>query len=155
MRLAEKAEDISLDDDPRPLDRVLFNRIKLLVEHEAIDRAWGCVLYRLHRLGRIDNDAREAGDRYWKIVDDHWKYQATDPDEAGQAVELAYRRVNRAKRRFKEATGVLGIHRKAVDSVVMSDEWPTSERAHKLVRNGLDALKIFFATGTKHERGPS
>lgn len=73
MRLVAKKAELELNTDPRPMDRVIFNRLKLMVEHEACHPAWGCALYRLHRLGRIDNDQREAGDKFAMLASDYKK----------------------------------------------------------------------------------
>src|SRR5512143_435050 len=71
MKLVAKKAELELADDPRPKDRAVFNRLKLMVEHEACHPAWGCALYRLCRLGRINNDQREAGDKFAAIARDY------------------------------------------------------------------------------------
>jgi hypothetical protein len=68
-----KAAEVSLHVDPKPMERVTWQRLKVVVEHEACHRDWGCALYTLHRSGRIDNDQREAGDKYAALVRDHRK----------------------------------------------------------------------------------
>jgi hypothetical protein len=70
MKLVKKntKADPELRDDPRPKDTVMWNRLRLMVEEEACDRAWGCALYRLHRTGWITTEHREAGDEYQRIV---------------------------------------------------------------------------------------
>ena len=72
LRMA-KAEVVSLQVDPKPMDRATWQRIKVVVEHEACHRDWGCALYSLHRIGKIDNDQREAGDRFAALIRDHRK----------------------------------------------------------------------------------
>ena len=72
MKLAKKAE-ATIKQDPRVLERPIWGRLRLLVEDEACHSDWGCALYRLHRTGRIDNDQREAGDRYAILIRDHRK----------------------------------------------------------------------------------
>jgi hypothetical protein len=69
MKLVAKTEP-KLTTDPKPLDRGTWNRVKGLIDLEAIHREWGCALYSLHRLGRINNDQREAGDRYAALARD-------------------------------------------------------------------------------------
>jgi hypothetical protein len=68
--VAEKAE---INTDPRPKDRAAWQRLRIAVEDEVCHRDWGCALYRLHRLGRINNDQREAGDKYTTLIRDHRK----------------------------------------------------------------------------------
>jgi hypothetical protein len=65
--------DEALTDDPKPKDRLIWGRLRLAVEDEVIHRDWGCALYRLHRTGRINNDQREAGDKYGSLVRDYRK----------------------------------------------------------------------------------
>jgi hypothetical protein len=68
-----KLSESTLTDDPKPRDRVMWQRLRLLVEDEACHRDWGCALYRLHRTGRIDNDQREAGDKFIPIAREYKK----------------------------------------------------------------------------------
>src|SRR6185436_20892658 len=72
VKMANKPEP-DVQDDPRPLDRVNWQRLRIAADHEAIHRDWGCALYTLHRSGRITNDQREAGDRYAALVLDYRK----------------------------------------------------------------------------------
>jgi hypothetical protein len=72
MKLVSKAEP-SLNNDPKPMDRATWQRMRVVVEHEACHRDWGCALYRLHRIGRIDNEQREAGDKFAAIAYDYKK----------------------------------------------------------------------------------
>jgi hypothetical protein len=72
LRMA-KAAEVSLHVDPKPMERVTWQRLKVVVEHEACHRDWGCALYTLHRTGRIGNDEREAGDKYASLIRDHRK----------------------------------------------------------------------------------
>jgi hypothetical protein len=72
MRIVAKpAGEPHIMDDPRPKDRAMWNRLRVVVEHEASHRDWGCALYTLHRTGRISNDQREAGDKFVKIATDY------------------------------------------------------------------------------------
>jgi hypothetical protein len=79
-----KAESISIKDDPRTIDRANWQNVSLAADNEAIHRDWRCALYRLHRTGKIDNDQREAGDLYAKLIRD---YRALWVDPMGQ-IEL-------------------------------------------------------------------
>jgi hypothetical protein len=72
MKQVAKVE-ASLESDPKPMDRVTWQRIRVAVAHEAVHRDWGCALYTLHRTGRINNDQREAGDKYARLVRDFRK----------------------------------------------------------------------------------
>jgi hypothetical protein len=71
LRMAKT--EVSLHVDPKPMERVTWQRLKVVVEHEACHRDWGCALYTLHRTGRIDNEQREAGDRYASLITDYRK----------------------------------------------------------------------------------
>lgn len=73
FKLVAKKLQTTIADDPRPLDRPTWNRVRDLVSLEAIHRDWGVVLYALHRLGQLDNDEREAGDRYTALITDYRK----------------------------------------------------------------------------------
>lgn len=152
MKLVAKPA-LDLQDDPRPKDRALWNGLRLLIESELAHPAWRCALYRLHREGRIDNDEREAGDRYWRVVDDYRRTQATDPEESPEIErELEYKRINRAKKRYNEVLGMIGFGRRVLDPLIFENEWPRSEREHLIVKQCLIVLKNFFATGTKRGR---
>lgn len=152
MKVA-KLKELSVNDDPRPTDRVVFNRLKLMVEHEACHPAWGCALYRLHRLDEIDGDQREAGDQYWRLVEDHKRWQATDPDELiPEARELAYARIDRIKYKYQEVRNLLGIGRKWIDALIFDEYYPSFQRDKLIVKQGLRLLaNYFFISGTKRE----
>jgi hypothetical protein len=75
MKLVAKSEP-RITADPRGLDRDNWQNVRIAVDHEAAHRDWRCALYRLHRIGRINNDQREAGDKYLKLIMDFrdlWK----------------------------------------------------------------------------------
>jgi hypothetical protein len=76
-----KAESISVKDDPKTIDRANWQNVSLAVDNEAIHRDWRCALYRLHRTRKIDNDQREAGDLYAKLIRD---YRALWVDPVGK-----------------------------------------------------------------------
>lgn len=152
MKLVAKV-DPELKDDPRSVDRVSWNRIRLLAEHRAIHDAWGSVLYRLHADGRIDNDEREAGDRYWWVIEDYRRAQATDPEESPEYQrELEYKRIAKAKKRYIEVKGMLGLGRNVLDRVVIENEWPCCEREQLIVKQCLSILKTFFLSGKRTKR---
>lgn len=152
MRVVAKAEAL-IQDDPRPADKATWHRLKLMVEHEACHPAWGCALYRLERTGRITRDEKMAGDQYWRVCEDYKRIQATDPeDEPEQGRDLAYRRINRAKRKYDEIKGFLGFGRRVLDPLIFEERWPESEKEHLIVKQCLVLLKNFFSTGTKRVR---
>jgi hypothetical protein len=74
--VAEKQDALDIKDNPRAKDRVTWHRIQDLVDVEACHRDWNIALYRLHRIGRIDNDQREAGDKYAALIRDRRKLWA-------------------------------------------------------------------------------
>jgi hypothetical protein len=151
--VAEKAEDLDLMDDPRPKDRVMWNRLRLVLEAELCNEAWGCKLYQMHREGFIDLEARKAGDKYQVIHSDWVKWNLTDPDvvrpEAKQFVEG---KIARAKRKYQDCRIIMGLRQKVVDMVVLRDEWPVYETQKREVRLALDDLATFFAKGTKRKQ---
>jgi hypothetical protein len=146
----EKRVDPEIKDDPRPKDTVAWNRLKLMVMDEACDRAWGCALYRMHRNGLIDTEQREAGDRYWKLIDEYKKVQEIDPDDVIEDSRAAViNRIMRKKKRRDEVVGILGMGRGLLDSVVIEDIYPATERQKVFLRAMLQSLAIFFKTGRK------
>jgi hypothetical protein len=58
----------TIKDDPVFLERTVWQRTSEAAAHEALHRDWGCKFYSLHRSGRINNDQREAGDRYIALI---------------------------------------------------------------------------------------
>lgn len=149
MKVAAEKK-LELEDDPRPRDRVVWNRMRLAAEAEAIHPAWGCALYRLHREGRIDNDEREAADEYIRVIENHKRIQATDPDERPD--DLGYRRVAKAKRQYNDAREAIGFGRRVLDPLLFEEQWPQSQKEHLIVKQCLIILKNLFATGTKRQR---
>lgn len=148
MAKVKNPDGLSLRDDPRVRDRVIHNRLRIMVEHEACDRAWGCALYMLNRLGRISNEQREAGDRYHKIIEDWKATQQLDPDELNaKEAEFQMRRIEKARRRRDDMVELLGGGRMLLDDLILSDIYPATERERKLIRAMLEALAIFFNTG--------
>jgi hypothetical protein len=150
MAKREKRADPEIKDDPRPKDAVAWNRLRLMVMDEACDRAWGCALYRMHRNGLIDTEQREAGDRYWKLIDEYNKVQEIDPDDVIEDSRAAViNRIMRKKKRRDDVVGILGLGRGLLDSVVIEDIYPATERQKIFMRAMLQQLAIFFKTGRR------
>lgn len=61
------------ESDPKDQARGEWQRLRIAITTEVIHRDWGCALYTLHRTGRINNDQREAGDRYAALIHDYRK----------------------------------------------------------------------------------
>jgi hypothetical protein len=70
--------EASIKDDPKVLDRANWQHVRVAVDNEAIHPDWCTALYRLHRTGKINNDQREAGDKYATLIRDYRK-QWIDP----------------------------------------------------------------------------
>jgi hypothetical protein len=145
-KLKKRDTDLDLNDDPRPKDAVMWQRLRVMVEHDAVDRAWGCPLYILHRIGWITSEQREAGDRYWKARDNFAKMHAKDPDE--ERDELLPRRIQKAKEVYRDCLDILGRGRSSVDTLVIYEEHLT-ERQKYLARDGLQLLSNYFRLGNK------
>lgn len=134
-----KSEAVSIKDDPKLLDRANWQNIRVAVDNEAIHPDWRTALYRLHRTGRIDNDQREAGDRYAKLIRD---YRALWVDPMGH-IEL-YRtddRLSWEKRTpaISDATWALGM----VAGEALKDESELeTKRAQRLSKRYKEARAI-------------
>lgn len=154
LNMAKTEEEPKLDDDPKPRDLGIWNTIKIMVEEEAIDPAWRCPLYLLHRTGWINSEQREAGDKYQKLTMDYRRLMATDPEELPErSRELAYKRIEKAKERYTDAIAVLGVGRRVIDELVLQELHLGSERERLIARDGLQLLANFFLTGrTKWQR---
>jgi hypothetical protein len=177
MRLVVK-EDRELNADPKPKDRATWQRLRVLVEDEACHRDWGCALYRLHRSGRIDNEQREAGDRYAALIRDYrklWKDPISNIMVLGEidvnsgllvpqalAVvaaeaqknesEFEFKRARRLGDRYKEARAIAGPINSVLEDMLIEDVWPVGERGHTAISHALTRLSHFFNTGTKRKR---
>ena len=68
-----KSEEATIKDDPKLLERPVWQRMKIAADHEACHSDWSSAFYRLHRTGKIDNDQREAGDKYASLIRDYRK----------------------------------------------------------------------------------
>jgi hypothetical protein len=147
-----KPEDVSLRDDPRVRDVGVWNTLRIMVENEAIDPAWRCPLYQLHKTGWITTEQREAGDRYWKAWDNYNTMQRKDPDDEPND-DLLLRRIKKAKEIWRDCIDILGIGRSVMDALVIREEHLT-ERQKYIARDGLQLLVNYFHLGTKRERKP-
>lgn len=133
-----------LNQDPRPMDRAAENRLKVMIFNEAIKPTWGCVLYALERTGRITADQKDAGNRYQKLAHDYDRLMDTDPETAADE-----RAIKRVKKRYEGAVYSMGMARRFVDAVIFEELWPSGERGHLAVAQGLEMLRAFFLTGRK------
>jgi hypothetical protein len=155
LRMAKTDEAIELTDEPRSIrDPVKFNRLRIMIEEEAIKPTWGCPLYIACRPGGwLKSEHREAGDKYQQATIDYNRAQQTDPDEmVPEARELAYRRIELYKRNWAECIKVLGVGRKVVDKLVLQELRVDSEAEKKIARDGLQLLANFFNTGRNKPR---
>jgi hypothetical protein len=127
-----------------------------MVNDGAIDPAWRCALYRLHRNGIIDTEQREAGDRYWKFFDEYNRWQDKDPDSPRdvlpEARDAFLRKIERLKVRRREIIDIIGLGRGLLDSLILEDVYPATERQKVFIRALLAQLAIFFKTGTKRKQ---
>jgi hypothetical protein len=157
VKQVAKAETESIEDDPRHRSAACYHRVKKLVFDEACHPAWGCALYRLEYLGHlgvkeVSKHLVKAGDKYQIIVTDEKRLQNTDPEEwPSEMRELMYRRIERSKRKLKEAWEVLGLRRKIIDLLVMDDCYPMTEAEKIECRKGLESLAYLFSKGTKRQ----
>jgi hypothetical protein len=173
--------EASIKDDPKVLDRANWQDIRVLVDNEAIHPDWRTALYRLHRTGKINNDQREAGDKYTTLIRDYRKLW-TDPmsrfmvydkyennsDQvrslvqfglghvAGDAIdpetEFETKRAKRIGARYKEAAAMAGPARSILEDLLIDDIWPIGERGQREIGHALTRLSHFFNTGTKRKR---
>jgi hypothetical protein len=152
LKMAKSEEALNLDDEPRSIrDPVKFNRLRVMIEEEAIKPTWGCPLYIAARKGGwLTEDHKRAGDKYHQLTMDYRRLMETDPNEYPvEARQLANKRIEATKKRYTEALGVLGIGRKPVDQLVLEELNLASERERGIARDGLQLLSNFFELGTK------
>lgn len=153
--VANEAEELDIMDDPRPRDRVMWNRLKLLLEAELCNEAWGCKLYQMHREGHITLEARRAGDKYHQAILDWRQWQAVDPEEMiPERRQFVYGKIDRTKRKLREFREVIDPFRNPfVDLVIMHEEWPVFDWQKKRVAEALEDLAFFLSKGrTKRQR---
>lgn len=133
-------------EDPRNIKEVgEWNRLRGLIYHEVGHQAWGYPLYALNRAGKISDAQREAGDSYFRVVQDYKKTQQIDLDAAPErSHEFLLARITKAKKRYQEAMDVLGVGRKLVDALIFEHEYPATERQLHLVRACLEQLCLLF-----------
>jgi hypothetical protein len=147
-----KDEACTLGDDPRSIrDPVKFNRLRVMIEEEAIKPTWGCPLYIAARPGGwLTSEQREAGDKYQQITIDHRQLQDMDPEEAiPEAREFLYRRVKSNKERWLECIKTLGRGRDAVDRLVLEEERLLTPVDRRIAKDGLQLLANYFNTGNR------
>jgi hypothetical protein len=155
LKMAKGEEALELSDDPRSIrDIAKHNRLRVMIEEEAIKPTWGCPLYIAARKGGwLTEDQKRAGDKYQQVCIDYADSQQIDPDRLMPEVrELAYRRIAHRKALWKECVSTLGLGRKLVDSFVLREESVTHQAGRLVVRDGLQLLSNFFEAGTKRER---
>jgi hypothetical protein len=169
--------EVSIKDDPKVLDRANWQDVRVAVDNEAIHPDWRSALYRLHRTGKINNDQREAGDKYATLIRDYRKLW-TDPmmkfevddkfasdldvrklvsfglghvaaDARGPDSEFEAKRAQRLGRRYKEAGAIAGTARNILEDLLIDDIWPVGERGQVAIRHALTRLYHFFNTGNK------
>jgi hypothetical protein len=145
LKMAKTEEAIELSDEPRSArDPVMFNRLRIMIEEEAIKPTWGCPLYIAARKGGwLNEDQRRAGDKYQQTRLDYIQAQGSDPREAPDR-ELAYRRVHKRKRLWREATAALYGTRHMVDRFVIEERPACTETEKLAVKDGLTLLVNFF-----------
>lgn len=179
MKLVAKAE-ATVKDDPRAiLERSVWQRLRVAAEEEVLHPDWGTALYSLHRAGRINNDQREAGDRYAKLITDYrklWRDSMLDfmvddslvdngevtklvkfglghvTAESPDLSEFEDRRARAISKRYKEARAVAGETNRALEDLLMEDIWPVGEAGHMNIGYALTRLSHFFMMGTNRER---
>jgi hypothetical protein len=154
LRMAKTEEPLELSDEPRSIrDPVKFNRLRIMIEEEAIKPTWGCPLYIAARKGGwLNEDQRRAGDKYQQLTMDYRRLMASDPDDLPvEARELVYKRLDSTKSRYTEALSALGIGRRAVDTLVLEELNLASEKERSIARDGLQLLSNFFELGTKRQ----
>jgi hypothetical protein len=154
LKMAKAEADVKLGDDPRIMDVVRWQRLREMVEKEAVRDTWGCELYIAARPGGwLKSEHRQAGDKYHILTRDHYASQATDPDELEEPQrQLAYARIAKRKRAWRDANEVLGVSRALVMAFVLDDVAMVTETEKMVVRDGLQLLVNLFAKGTKQVR---
>jgi hypothetical protein len=156
LKMAKTEEAVALTDEPRSIrDPVKFNRLRVMIEEEAIKPTWGCPLYIAARPGGwLKSEHREAGDRYQQITMDHFAAQRVDPEElAPEMRELEYKRIEARKLKWRDAVMVLGMGRSIVDAFVLQEVALTTERERLIARDALQLLANYFSKGrTKQVR---
>jgi hypothetical protein len=183
MKLVSTRQDeADIKADPKTKDRVTWHRIQDLVDVEACHRDWNIALYKLHRIGRINNDQREAGDKYAALVRDKrklWKDPVSEimvlgdydvnkypgrlvSEALGMAAaegnskdgesEFETKRAKRIGERYREAAAIAGPARGILEDLLIDETWPVGERGHIAISHALTRLSHFFNTGTKRKR---
>jgi hypothetical protein len=156
LKMAKAEDAVNLSDEPRSIrDPVKFNRLRIMIEEEAIRPTWGCPLYIAARPGGwLKSEHREAGDRYQQITLDHHAAQRVDPEElAPEMRELEYKRIEARKTKWRDAVMVLGMGKSIVDAFVLQEVALVTERERLIARDALQLLANYFSRGgTKQVR---
>jgi hypothetical protein len=180
MKLVATKQELDVKADPKTIDRDNWQDLRVAADHEAIHRDWKCALYRLHRTNRINNDQREAGDKYAALIRDRRKlwhdpmmrFEIDDKhgseaeirqlvsfglgqvvaDALGPESEFEIKRAEKINARYKEAKAIAGIANSILEDLLIDDVWPTSQRCHVEIGHALTRLFHFFNTGTKRKR---
>lgn len=154
MAKQQETIDPEIKLDPRMRDPVIFNRIREMVQKEALHQAWGCKLWSLERFNKITREQRMAGDSYIRLTDNYRNVLYGDEEPETDADKQA---VKRLKKRYGEVQELLtkgDIHiRRAVDELCFEELHPGCETDLRRIRDGLTRLEIFFSVGrTNSER---
>lgn len=133
-----------IKEDPRLIRDVgEWNRLRLLIYHELGHQAWGYPLYALFRKGKITQDMVDAGDAYWRAIQDFKSIHQLDPDPGD---EFTHKRIKRVKSRHEDLMNELGIGRRIIDALIFDHEYPATERQLSITRACLQKLSIYFGS---------
>lgn len=136
-----------LKEDPRLIRDVGdWNRLRLLIWHEVGHQAWGYPLYALFRSGKITQEQMDAGDTYWRAIQDYKEAQQKDPPPED---EFTLKRIKKIKERHQEIIKELGIGRRLVDALIFDHEYPVTERQLHHTRACLEKLAIYFGSNRR------
>jgi hypothetical protein len=73
MAIMAIKHEATIKSEPGILERLEWHRMREASSKEVVHPDWTCNFYALHRSGRLDNDQREAGDKYATLVRDYRK----------------------------------------------------------------------------------
>jgi hypothetical protein len=138
-----------LKGDPREVG--VYNRVRYLVDKEALHEAWGCQLWTLHRLGKISQEEKRAGDLYLKKYMMYGAIQAVDPDVLD---EDRKDKLYNTRARWRDLRDELNKNahgrciKDCLDALVVHDNHLT-ERGFRAARVGLTILIDFFGLRNK------
>jgi len=142
--------DPSLKDDPRVRDPALLNRMKLLVEQEALHPAWGYPLGVMWRMGKISTAEKMAGDEYERLCMERRKVDEIDLDEViPEMFDRYLRYIERVKNTSMDVYNAItkrddGVYiKRALDTLCVGQEYPVNRL---FAYQGLRILRDFFGT---------